>query len=104
MCGSGPHSKLNLSLYSRYYAEACNEFAEPISASLRTGNTALFEEMLQRRWRAIGNTVIDLTGPRFDTQTFSFIDDCVTVRLTGHMASQNLTQILKLLKLDKACL
>jgi len=26
-------SKLNLLLYSPYYAEACNEFAVPISAS-----------------------------------------------------------------------
>ena len=50
--------KSNLSLYSVYYAEACNEFAGPISASLRRGNTAPFEEMLQR-WRAVGNSVSD---------------------------------------------
>ena len=35
---------------------ACNEFTGPISASLRPGNTALFEKMLQG-WRAVGNTV-----------------------------------------------
>ena len=29
------------------------------------GNTTLFEEMWQR-WRALGNTVSDLTGPRFE--------------------------------------
>ena len=29
------------------------------------GNTAPFEEMLQR-WRAVGNTLFDLTSPRFD--------------------------------------
>ena len=37
----------------------------PISASLRPGNTAPFEEMSQR-WRAVGNTVSDLTGPRLE--------------------------------------
>ena len=57
--------KSNLSLYSLQYAEACNEFAGPISASLRLGNTAPLEETLQRQ-RAVGNTVSDLTGPRFE--------------------------------------
>ena len=33
----------NISLYSLYYAEACNEFAGPISESLRPGRTAPFE-------------------------------------------------------------
>ena len=37
--------KSNPSLYALYYAEACNEFAGPISASLRPGNTASYEEM-----------------------------------------------------------
>ena len=60
--------KSNLSLYSLDYAEACNELAGPISASLRPGNTAPFQEMSQR-WRAVGNTVSDLTGPRFEPQT-----------------------------------
>ena len=41
-------SKSNLSIYSLYYAEACNELAGPISASLRLGSTASFEEMSQR--------------------------------------------------------
>ena len=40
-------SKSNLS-YFLYYAEACYEFAGPISASLRPGNTALFEEISHR--------------------------------------------------------
>ena len=34
--------KSNLSSYSQYYAEACNDLAVPISASLRPGNTASF--------------------------------------------------------------
>ena len=48
----------NLLLYSLYYAEACNEFAVPFSALLRPGNTALYEQMLQRR-RSVGNAVAD---------------------------------------------
>ena len=73
--------KSNLSLYSLYYAEACNEFAGPISASLRLSNTAPFEEMLQR-WQTVGNTVFDLTGPRFKPQTSRSRDERVTARLT----------------------
>ena len=69
----------NLSLYSLDYAEACNELAGPISTSLRPGNTAPFEEMLQR-WRAVGNTASDLTGPRFEPQTSRSRDESVTAR------------------------
>ena len=75
-------SKSNLSLYSLDYAEACNELAGPISASLRPGNTAPFEEMSQR-WRAVGNTASDLTGPRFEPQTSRSRDERVTARPTG---------------------
>ena len=32
------------------------------------GDTGLFEEISQR-WRVVGNTVSDLTGPRFEPQT-----------------------------------
>ena len=71
--------KSNLSLYSLDYAEACNELAGPISASLRPGNTAPFEETSQR-WRAVGNTVSDLTGPRFEPQTSRSRDERVTAR------------------------
>jgi len=35
-----PDTKPNLSLYSAYYAEACNEFAVPNSASQSQDNTA----------------------------------------------------------------
>ena len=71
-----------LSLYSLYYAEAWNELAGPISASLRPGNAAPFEEMSQR-WRAVGNTVSDLTGLRFEPQTSRSRDERVTARPTG---------------------
>ena len=76
--------KSNLSLYSLDYAEACNELAGPISASLRPGNTAPFEETSQR-WRAVGNTVSDLTGPRFEPQTSRSRDKRVTARPTGRL-------------------
>ena len=71
--------KSNLSLYSLDYAETCNELAGPISSSLRPGNTAPFEEM-SRRWRAVGNTVSDLTGPRFELETSRSRDERVTAR------------------------
>ena len=54
-----------IALYSLYYAEACNEFAAPISTSLHPDNTASLKEISQR-WRAVGATVFGLTGPRFE--------------------------------------
>ena len=51
-------------LISLYYGEVCKEFTGPVSALLRPGYTAPFEEMLQR-WRAVGNVVPNLTDPRF---------------------------------------
>ena len=38
---------------------------------------ASFEEMLQK-WRAVGNTVPDLTGPKFEPQTSRSRDERVT--------------------------
>ena len=72
----------NLSLYSLNYAQAYNEFAGSISAPLRPGNAAPLEAMSQQ-WRAVGNTVFDLTGPRFEPQTFWSIDERVSTRLMG---------------------
>ena len=59
-----------------YYAEACSEFAGPILAWLRPGNTTFSGEMLQR-WRAVGNTVPDLTDLRFGPQTSRSRDESV---------------------------
>ena len=75
-------SKSNLSLYSPYYAEACDELSGPISALLRPENSAPIEEILQR-WRAVGKTVSDLTGTKFKPQTFCSRDERVTARPTG---------------------
>ena len=55
----------NISLYAKYYAKACNELAGLTSVSMCSGNTAPFEE-ISHWWRAVGNTVFNLTGPRFN--------------------------------------
>ena len=62
-----------------YNAKVCKELAGPISASLRLSNTALFEKMSQR-WRAVGNTVSDLTGLRFKSCTSRSRNERVTAR------------------------
>ena len=41
-----------------------------------------FKEMPQQ-WQAVGKTVSNLTGLSFDSQTFHFRDERVTVRPTG---------------------
>ena len=84
--------KSDLSLYSLDYAEACNELAGSISASLHPGNTAPFEEKSQR-WRAVGNTVSNLTSPRFEPQISRSRDERVTARSTGryHLRLDNET-------------
>ena len=52
-----------------------------------------FEEMSQR-WRAVGSTVSDLTGPRFEPQTSRSRDECVTARPTGrYIANVDLSNI-----------
>ena len=47
--------------------------------SLRPDNTGPFKEMSQR-WRTVGNTESDLTGPRFEPQTSHSRDERVTAR------------------------
>ena len=54
-------------VYSLYYAEACNEFAGPISASLRLRAT----QILSKKYRSGGEplaTLCPLNGPRFEPQ------------------------------------
>ena len=69
-----------------YYAEACNELVGLIFASLHPGNTAFFEEMLQR-WRAIGYLVSGLTGPRFEPSNSRSRGELVIVRATGQSSN-----------------
>ena len=64
------------------HAEACNEMAGPISAIVPVGNTATFKEMLQQR-QAVGNTVSNLTGPRFEPHIFHSRYERVTARLAN---------------------
>ena len=90
--------KSSLSLYSLDYAKACNELAGPISASLRPGNTAPFEEKLQR-WRAVGNTVSDLTGPRFEPQTSHSRDERVTAR-SNFISRAHFFQVFRLVSIS----
>ena len=54
--------------YSLYYAQMCDEFAGPFAAALRWGNAAPFKEKSQR-WRAVGNSVFNLTGSEFEHLT-----------------------------------
>ena len=55
-----------------------------IFASLRPGNTASFEETSQR-WRAVGNTESDLTGPRFEPRNSRSRNERGTVWPTGRL-------------------
>ena len=75
-------NKWNLSLHSRYHAKGHNEFVGPIFASLRPDEAALYKEMPQR-WRAVRNTVSDLTGPRFEHSTSRSRDKRATSWPTG---------------------
>ena len=69
----------NFSLYSLYYSWACNEFESHLRVIAPAGNKASLEEMLLR-WRAVGNTVSNLTGPRSEPQISRSKDDCVVTR------------------------
>ena len=66
-------------------AEVCNEFPGPIFASLRLGNTAFFEKMLQR-WQTVGNSVFNLTGLRLEPQISRFKNELVTPRPPGRFS------------------
>ena len=55
---------------------------EPSLCHCACGNTASFEEKLQR-WRAVGNTVFDLTSSRYEAQASRSRDERVTARPTG---------------------
>ena len=50
--------------------------------SLRAGNTAPFE--MSQWWRAVGNTVSDLTVQRFEPQTSRSSDKHVTAQPTSY--------------------
>ena len=69
-------------------------------SSIRSpGNTAPFEEMSQR-WRAVGNTVSDLTGPRFEPQTSRSRDERVTARPTGRSPPRSILLLITVVRDD----
>ena len=70
----------NLSVYSLYHAETCN--ALTASSRLRTTQLASLKQMLQRLL-AVGNTVSDFTGQRFEPLPSYSGDERVTARLIG---------------------
>ena len=80
--------KSNLLLYSLYYAEARNELAGPIVASLRPGKTPPFEAISQR-WQTVGIAVSNLNGPRFEPQTSRSRDERVTARPIDRFSQVN---------------
>ena len=56
----------------------------PVSASLCPGSRAPFEKMSQRQ-QAVGNIVLDLTGPRFEPQAPSPVTKALAPdQLTGN--------------------
>ena len=68
---------LHRTVLAELSAEACNEFAGTISASLRQCNTAPFEKC-HSRGEPLATS--DLTGPRFEPQTSR-----ITARPTGRL-------------------
>ena len=70
----------NLLVFSQYYDEACNQFAGPFFPSSCPGKTLILFKEILRRWRAVCNTVSDLTGPRFEPHNSRSTDKCVTAR------------------------
>ena len=84
-------SKLNVSLYSLCYTEACNKFARAHICIIAPGkhmcfrrNTAAVVSRWQRR-----NTVFDLTGPIFKPETACSRDERVTAPPTGQAYNNN---------------
>ena len=61
---------IKFSLNLLYHVEGCSEFVGPTFSSMHPGITVPSQEMSQR-WRAVHNTVPDLTGQRFEPQTSS---------------------------------
>ena len=56
--------------------------AHPRIIAFAAGSTVPFDE-IPHGWRAVGNAVSDLTGPRFKPQTSRSRDERVTARPTG---------------------
>ena len=78
----GTTGKIEINQIFQYTRCITSKLVTSLRAHLRViapaGNTAPFE-MLQR-WQAVGNTVSDLTDPRFESQTSRSRDKRATAR------------------------
>ena len=63
------YSQSKLSLYLQHCAEACNEFARPISASLCERATQLLLKKCHSGGEPLANTEFNLTSSRFKPQS-----------------------------------
>ena len=64
------HNQVNPSLYSRYYAEACNKWWGHLRLSAPGQHSS---EESSQRWRAYDATVSNLTGPGIEPQSTATI-------------------------------
>ena len=69
--------KIKSSLYQLYYAEACNELAEPISTSLRPGNTSSSFQGNVAVVTSCWQYCIRFDRPRFESQASRSRDESV---------------------------
>ena len=75
--------KIKSSLYLRYYAEACYEWWVHLRG-IAPGEHSCSEETSQR-WRAVGDTVPDLSGPGIEPQTFRADSDVRNINIAGRL-------------------
>ena len=59
------------------------------------GNTASVEEM-PPQWRAVGNTMSALTGPKFELQISRSRNESVTARLTNQLSNKHFIYLIKM--------
>ena len=71
--------KIKSSLYPRYHAEVCNEWRAHLR-SLASGQHS--SEETSQRWRAIGDTMSDLTGSGIEPQTSHTDRDMLNIEPT----------------------
>ena len=69
--------KTNHLLYTRCITlKRVTNMRRPSARHCAPNNVASFEQMLQR-WRAVADSMSDLTGPRFEPRTSRSRDDCI---------------------------
>ena len=71
--------KIKPSLYSRYYAEACNEWRDP------SPQLSAWATQLRRSVAAVASRCVDLTGPGIEPQTSRTDSVRLATELTGRL-------------------